>query len=319
MIMAETTLASAKSDLGCGSARCGMDSACRVTDAGMLMLACPACGVLRIPPEELTSDHVDPDPVGKLSIVMKTLFSMRMAWLRSEVPELKRHDIRYLDVGCGDGQFLSFLKMSGYSAAVGIEPDAARAANARQRFLPVYASVEEARLAREIRDEVDVISVWHVMEHVDRPILFLKLYATMLSPDGVMLVSVPNQKSAQTRLFGRYAAYPDYGRHIWYQDPSYLDHLGRELNDYDVSILRDRNYEYEIFAWVETLISAALRDPCFVNRTLKKGQGSLARKLVTAVAAAALLPMAAAFAPFSINLRAPSTLTFAIRKKRLRG
>jgi glucose-1-phosphate cytidylyltransferase len=44
-----------------------------------------------------------------------------------------------------------------------------------------------------------------------------------LSPSGVMIISVPNQASLQTRLFGFYSAYPDYGRHVWYHTSDYLD------------------------------------------------------------------------------------------------
>jgi SAM-dependent methyltransferase len=301
-------------DLACGAGDCGIAQAHAVEDAGMALLACKKCGVLRIPNEALSADHVDPDPVTELSPVMRTLFSMRMAWLGGEAPALHNKDVRFLDVGCGDGQFLSFLKQRGYSNLTGIEPDPARAANAGKRGLPIFASVEAARAQGAVADSIELMTVWHVLEHVRQPIPFLNKYAPLLAPNGIMLVSVPNQKAAQTRLFGKYSAYPDYGRHIWYHDPSYLGFLQAELPDFHISILRDLNYEYEIFAWVESPISAIVRDPCFVNRTLKKGEGGAARKMITALASAALLPAATIAAPLSINLGAPSTLTFAIRR-----
>lgn len=307
--------APAPAPLGCGATNCGMGAAEPVTDSGMALLACKTCGVLRIPPEALTADHVDPDPATELSLALRTLFSMRMAWLGAETPALRDKNVRFLDIGCGDGQFLSFLKQSGYSQLTGIEPDPARAGNARKRGLPIYPSLDEARAHGAQVDGVQLMTVWQVLEHVNQPIPFLRAYAPLLAPDGVMLVSVPNQKAAQTRIFGKYSAYPDYGRHVWYHDASYLQFLRSQLPGYDVSILRDRNYEYEIFAWVESAVSAAVRDPCFVNRTLKKGEGGPARKLATALASGALLPAAVLAAPLSIGFGAPSTLTFAIKPR----
>ena len=164
-----------------------------------------------------------PDPVGKLSVVMKLLMSMRMRWLVRELPQLAERHVRIADIGCGDGQFLEFLKGRGYDRIAGIEPDALRARNARKRGVPVFTSREEAESAGLLKEPVEVLFVWHVLEHIERPADFVDEYSRWLAPSGVMVISVPNQRSMQTRLFGYFSAYPDYGRHIWYHTADYLN------------------------------------------------------------------------------------------------
>jgi len=149
-----------------------------------------------------------------------------------------------------------------------------------------------------------------VLEHVPRPAAFLRDYARCLKPGGVMLVSVPHQRSLQTRLFGYFSAYPDYGRHIWYHERSYMNWLQKELPQLKISILPDFNFEYEIFAWVDSIVSALLRQQNAVHKALKKGQGSLALRTVMAAAAIALIPLAGLLSCVSLATGQGSTLTF---------
>lgn len=307
-------MAVTEQSLNCGAEGCMLRKGVRVVDAGMEFLRCPACGVLRIPPDNLIHTTVLPDPVGGLSTVMKLLMSMRMRWLGRELPELSNKHVSIADVGCGDGQFLEFLAARGYDDIVGIEPDSARATNARGRGVPVFTSRGDAEAAGFLRSGVDVLFVWQVLEHIERCADFIKEYTSWLAPSGVMIISVPNQASLQTRLFGYYSAYPDYGRHVWYHTPEYLKWLRQNAPGFAVSIMRDRNYEYEIFSWVDSMASAIVRQQNFVHKALKKGEGGPVRRLAAAAAAAGLLPLGAVLALINIRCGRPSTLTFTLRR-----
>ncbi len=300
--------------LDCGAEGCGLAHGARVIDAGMEFMRCPNCGVLRIPPANLIHAKVLPDPVGKLSAVMKLLMAMRMRWLGREVPELGNKHATIADIGCGDGQFLEFLAARGYDDVVGIEPDGARGANAHRRGVPVFASRNEAEAAGFLRGGVDVLFVWHVLEHIERCADFIGQYVPWLAPSGVMIISVPNQASLQTRLFGYYSAYPDYGRHVWYHTEDYSKWLRQTAPGFSISLMRDRNYEYEIFSWIDSIASAIVRQQNFVHKALKKGEGGPMRRLTAAAAAAALLPLASLLAPINIRCGRPSTLTFVLRR-----
>jgi SAM-dependent methyltransferase len=308
-------MTSSPQPLNCGAANCKLDGGVRLTDAGMDFIRCPTCRVLHIVPENLIHMTVLPDPVGKLSAVMKVLMSMRMRWLKREFPQLADRHIRIADIGCGDGQFLEFLRERNYDRAIGIEPDATRARNARVRGVPVFASGEEAEAAGLVKGEVDILFVWHVLEHIDRPVDFLKAYASWLAPSGVIVISVPNQASVQTRLFGYFSAYPDYGRHLWYQTADYLDGFAQNLPELHAALVRDGNYEYEIFSWVDSIASAITRRQNFIHKALKKGDGSLVHRLAAAFMALCLLPVAMILSPVSIRLGRGSTLTFALQAR----
>jgi SAM-dependent methyltransferase len=299
--------------LNCGAAVCALDHGAHIADAGMDFIRCPTCRVLHIAPENLIHATVLPDPVAKLSVVMMLLMSLRMRWLVRELPRLAHQHVRIADIGCGDGQFLEFLKARGYDHIAGIEPDALRARNARKRGVPVFASRAEAESAGLLKQSTEIMFVWHVLEHIERPAEFIKEYSRWLAPSGVMVISVPNQGSIQTRLFGYFSAYPDYGRHIWYHTTDYLNWFVPNAPGLDAKILRDRNYEYEVFSWVDSIASAIVRRQNFVHKALKKGEGGPLLRLAAASLALCLLPVAAVLAPLSIHAGRGSTLTFVLR------
>lgn len=301
--------------LSCGASDCELGRSAHVVDAGMDFLRCSACGVLRIPPEKLLYFSVPPDPAGKLSAVMKLLMSMRMRWLTRELPRLADKNSRIADIGCGDGQFLEFLKRRGYDQAIGVETNALRASHAQKRGVQVFATSQEAETSELVRDGADFLFVWHVLEHIERPVDFIKLNARWLATAGTMIISVPNQASLQTRLCGYFSAYPDYGRHIWYHKASYLEHIARSAPDMNAALLRDRNYEYEIFSWVDSIASAITRQQNFIHRAVKKGEGSVLQRAFALVLAACLLPFALPLSALSIHSGNPSTLTFLLRKR----
>jgi hypothetical protein len=158
--------------------------------------------------------------------------------------------------------------------------------------------------------------VWHVLEHIARPADFLKEYARWLTPSGAVVISVPNQASAQTRLFGYFSAYPDYGRHIWYHTKDYLNWFLQNAPGLDATLLPDGNYEYEIFSWIDSIASAITRRQNFIQRALKKGEGGPMLRLAAALMAMCLLPVAVLLSPLSILSGSGSTLTFVLQSAR---
>ena len=297
----------------CGLEPCPLTSQDEITAQGWRFLACRRCGQMRIPEDCLIHHRVDPDPVAELSKPMRMLFRMRMEWLTRAVPRYDDKQAAWMDAGCGDGQFLDYLKSIGYKRAVGVEPDAVRAENARRRGIAVYESPEEVRAATGL-ERFDLITLWHVVEHVPQPADLLRDYGSLLAPGGALVFQVPNHASAQTRIFGRWSAFPDYGRHVWFHTPTLVDWTKDALPGYFVERLRDFNFEYEIFGWVDSVASAVTSQQNFVHRTLKKEQASPREKLAGAAGAAVLLPIAVAGSALSLALGRGSTLTIMARR-----
>jgi 2-polyprenyl-3-methyl-5-hydroxy-6-metoxy-1,4-benzoquinol methylase len=118
-----------------------------------------------------------------------------------------------LDVGAGTGSFIRAAKRSGWDVK-GIEPDSvargiANTKNANTVFsLKTLSSLKTA--------SYDVITLWHVLEHLPNLQEDLKTFKRLLKPNGRIIVAVPNFNSFDAIYFkGFWAAY-DVPRHLWH-------------------------------------------------------------------------------------------------------
>lgn len=115
-------------------------------------------------------------------------------YTRGWLPEDRRSAI--LDIGCGSGQFLYFLRTRGYTNARGIDLDGDQVEVARK--LGLQASREYALEFIEAQaGSFDVIAMLDILEHFTREELFpmLNAVAAKLAPGGRLIASVPNADS----------------------------------------------------------------------------------------------------------------------------
>jgi hypothetical protein len=96
-----------------------------------------------------------------------------------------------LDIGTGDGEFLDVARAAGYDV-VGTEPSATGAGLASARGHDVRTGTLEEIDFGDRR--FDLVTVWHVLEHVSRPGNFLLRAHRLLRPGGLLFVAVPNEE-----------------------------------------------------------------------------------------------------------------------------
>ena len=117
---------------------------------------------------------------------------------------------RYLDVGCGDGRYLEVLARRGVprSGLYGLELDQPTVDRLRERGLQVYCERVET-CERFGNDFLDLITMFHVIEHVASPRAVVERLAGWLRPGGVAAIETPNIDSLDARLFrdGRWGGY----------------------------------------------------------------------------------------------------------------
>lgn len=124
-----------------------------------------------------------------------------------------------LDVGAGTGDFLLCSKKSGWFIQ-GIEP------NLKARKLASKKGVDLLENIKEISNEkFDVITLWHVLEHIpDLENYILKLKA-MLKDKGIIIIAVPNYKSYDAQYYKEFWAAYDVPRHLWHFSPNSINFL----------------------------------------------------------------------------------------------
>lgn len=115
------------------------------------------------------------------------------------LPRLPNGGGRLLDIGCGNGGFLTLAKDAGWEVS-GVDFDPAAVETAQARGLDVRCGGHEL-LETEI-ERYDIITLSHVIEHVRDPKSLLQRIYTLLKPGGLLWLDTPNLKSLGARRFG---------------------------------------------------------------------------------------------------------------------
>ncbi|ESU30044.1 SAM-dependent methyltransferase [Flavobacterium limnosediminis JC2902] len=164
-------------------------------------------------PKYYESDDYISHTDGKRSLFEKAYHFIKRKAIRDKVSlitSLQPQKGTLLDIGAGTGDFLQEAKNQNWSCT-GIEPsDKAKAIaiNKGVSFSDDLASLEN--------HSFDVITMWHVLEHVpdlEKQITELK---RLLKPGGTILIAVPNYKSFDAEYYGKFWAAYDVPRHLWH-------------------------------------------------------------------------------------------------------
>ena len=123
---------------------------------------------------------------------------------------------KILDIGCGTGEFLSTMKETGWTT-LGLEPDEGARTQAQKNYgLEVQ---EQDHLFNLPQASYDVISMWHVLEHVHRLHPYLDQIQEVLQPEGRLIIAVPNYQSKDADIYQEYWAAYDVPRHLYHFSP----------------------------------------------------------------------------------------------------
>jgi len=119
---------------------------------------------------------------------------------------------RLFDFGCGTGTFLKACKKSGFTIS-GFEPN--KGAN-QIASLETNSTIFENLSDVPSEERFDVITLWHVLEHVHELNETIKLLFDILKPGGHLIFALPNPNSFDAKHYKEYWAGYDVPRHLYH-------------------------------------------------------------------------------------------------------
>lgn len=136
------------------------------------------------------------------------LFALAFPW-RQKLDYYGRHlyserfgnERRVLDVGCGNGAFLTIAREMGWDV-LGIDPDPIGIALCAAKGVPAIQSTLDA-IITDYEAQFDAITMSHSIEHLAEMPDELGRVFDLLRPGGMLWLATPNPKSLGARLFGR--------------------------------------------------------------------------------------------------------------------
>jgi 2-polyprenyl-3-methyl-5-hydroxy-6-metoxy-1,4-benzoquinol methylase len=195
---------------------------------------CGACGFVFTSPRPQNSDlgkfYESDEYIShsntKKGIVSRLYQSVRNRTLRQKLELINSRQKKgaLLDIGCGTGEFANVMKLDGWNVR-GIEPgDGAREMAKKNYGLDVQP--EEA-IKNIPANSMDVITMWHVLEHVPDLQGRVQELKSILRQDGLLLIAVPNRNSHDAAYYGKHWAAYDVPRHLWHFRPQDIRALFR--------------------------------------------------------------------------------------------
>lgn len=220
------------------------------------LIKCEGCALV------VTSPRPDDDKLGRYyqsedyishsgksnNLVNKIYLQARKISLRWKLDIVRQEQPlgKLLDIGCGTGEFLSTMKTEGWEVS-GVEPSTTAKAKAEQLLNQTISENIE-----NVDGPFDIITLWHVLEHLADLNGSLEKIGTLLKTDGMLLIAVPNHFSHDGKKYGAFWAGLDVPRHLWHFNQKamamlLLKHgftlqktLPMKLDSYYVSLLSEK-------------------------------------------------------------------------------
>jgi len=178
---------------------------------------------------------------------------------------------KILDIGSGRGWMLYFLKKYfKYNVAVGtqISENAYRFSRGKLG-LEIY---NKDLLDLELNSaKFDIITLWHVLEHVPAPEAYIQRISELLENDGLILIEVPNFNSWSRILSKKRWLAMDPAHHVTFFTP---DSLGDLLEKYNFKIKKINTFslEYSAFTSTQSLLNLMVGTNNYFFQWLQNGR-----------------------------------------------
>lgn len=126
---------------------------------------------------------------------------------------------KLLDFGAGTGDFLATAAGAGWVTA-GVEPATGARTLGQDKGVRLWADLDNLP-----EGTYDIITLWHVLEHLPDPGMMVNSLQGLLGKGGHLIIAVPNYRSFDARYYRAYWAAYDTPRHLWHFTKESLENI----------------------------------------------------------------------------------------------
>jgi len=211
----------------CGSASFNSFLTCKdhtVSQDNFNIVSCSSCSLKftnPIPhPVDLgkyykSEDYISHSNTNK-GLISKAYKFVRNYTLKGKLNLIQKYVSRgtILDYGCGTGMFLKVCHDNGWKA-YGMEPDEGARKLGAEMGLNVFSDKERVNTYTN-NQTFDIITLWHVLEHVTDLEETLSFFKEKLNKEGALIIAVPNYTSCDAKHYKEFWAAYDVPRHLYH-------------------------------------------------------------------------------------------------------
>jgi SAM-dependent methyltransferase len=245
----------------------------KIKDNKINLVKCNHCGLIYINPQpskdEILSYYTQ-DYYGISNMRFKGIIE-KFVHIKREIraKRIKKYvkSGKILDIGCGRGIFLNEMRKKGYETyGTEISEIGAKYVKEVLKLNVFIGPIEEIKFPD---NSFDIITIYHVLEHLPNPSRTLKEIQRILKPGGLLVVSVPNIQSLQSKIFKTYWFHLDIPRHYFHFN---LQSLKKILPSEKLDVLKIKRFSFEHgpFGWIQSVLNTIYGNDNILYNILKE-------------------------------------------------
>ena len=185
-----------------------------------MLVQCSACGFVYLwpMPEEMEKYYEDAGyqpHQEKAETFTDRLYRWARVWnlnIKRRMVEKYNKKGMLLDYGCGTGAFLSHMRNTGWNVQ-GVEP------SEKARSVGILDGLNIQTDIDQVSGSFDVITLWHVLEHIENAHEVIGSLSRKLTPNGIFVIAVPNRDSHDAKVYKSCWVAYDAPRHLYHFRP----------------------------------------------------------------------------------------------------